>query len=212
MGISRPKVIDFSPLVDRIETRLPATSSLLSYGDRLTMVNSVLSYLPIFYTCTLSLPKSVILSINRARRHCLWRGSDINSSRKSLILWDRVCQPKSKGGLGVIDLRLQNNALLMKNLHKFYNRHLVPWVKLTWSSYYSDKVPHALSLKGSFWWKDALQFVDIFRGLLKCTIGDGRTCLFWSDLWNDKIRQRSYPRAFSFARNQKDSRKSLVYP
>lgn len=63
MGINRPKVIDFSPLVDRIERRLYATSALLSYGDRLTMVNSVLSSLPTYYMCTLSLPKSVINSM-----------------------------------------------------------------------------------------------------------------------------------------------------
>lgn len=184
MGISTPKVIDFSPLVDRVERRLSATSALLSYGDRLTLVNSVLSFLPTYYICTLSLPKYIILSIDRVRRHCLWRGSDINSSKKSLVLWDRVCQPKSKGGLGVIDLRLQNNALLIKNLHKFYNRHPIPWVTLR-SSYYVDKVPHALYLKGSFWWRDVLQFVDIFRGLSQCTVGDGKTCLFWVDLWNN---------------------------
>lgn len=134
MGISRPKVIDLSPLVDRVERRLSATFALLSYGDRLTLVNSVLSFLPTYYICTLSLPKYIILSIDRVRRHCLWRGSGINSSKKSLVLWDRVCQPKSKGGLGVIDLRLQNNALPIKNLHKFYNRHLIlgsPWGPLT---------------------------------------------------------------------------------
>lgn len=130
LGTTRPKVIDFAPLVDRIERRLSATSALLSYGDRITMVNSVLSSLPTYYICSLSLPKSVIESIDRARRHCQWRGSDINSSRKSLVLWERVCQPKNTGGLGVIDLNLQNAALLMKNLHKFYNRHPITCVNL----------------------------------------------------------------------------------
>ncbi len=113
LGTTRPKIIDFAPLVDRVERRLSATSALLSYGDRLTMVNSVLSSLPNYYMCSLSLPKSIIENIDRARRNCLWRGTDINSSRKSLVLWERVCQPKSRGGLGVINLRLHNNALLM---------------------------------------------------------------------------------------------------
>lgn len=92
-----------------------------------------------------------------------------------MVLWDRVCQLKSKGGLGVIDLRFQNNALLMKNLHQIYNRHTVRLVSLIWSTYYNGKVPHALSLKGSFWWRDVLQFVDNFRGLSKCAAGDGGT-------------------------------------
>jgi hypothetical protein len=50
-----------------------------------------------------------------------------------------VIKPKEKGGLGVINLRLQNDALLMKNLHKFYNREDIPWVHLIWDRYYTNK-------------------------------------------------------------------------
>lgn len=205
LGTTRPKIIDFAPLVDRVERRLSATSALLSYGDRLTMVNSVLSSLPTYYMCSLSLPKSIIENIDRARRNCLWRGTDINSSRKSLVLWERVCQPKSRGGLGVINLRLHNNALLMKNLHKFYNRLSIPWVSLIWSTYYINKDPHADRPRGSFWWKDVLQFADIFRGLSTCKVGDGKTCLFWDDFWNNKVRSVMYPRIHSYAVSLKDS-------
>lgn len=35
-------------------------------------------------------------------------------------------KPKEKGGLGVLNLSLQNDALLMKHLHKFYNRANIP--------------------------------------------------------------------------------------
>jgi hypothetical protein len=31
-------------------------------------------------------------------------------------------KPKDKGGFGVIDLTLQNKALLLKQLDKFYNK------------------------------------------------------------------------------------------
>lgn len=134
---TKPRVVDFSPLTDRIERRFTASSSFLSYGDRLTLVNSVLSSLPTYYMCTLSLPvSSVIDSIDRARRHCLWRGNDLNSTKKSLAAWSKVCKPKGKGGLGVIDLRVQNKGLLMKHLHKFYNRSCITWANLVWSSYY----------------------------------------------------------------------------
>jgi hypothetical protein len=39
-------------------------------------------------------------------------------------------QAKNSGGLGVISLRLQNEALLMKNLDKFVSKADLPWVKL----------------------------------------------------------------------------------
>jgi hypothetical protein len=33
-----------------------------------------------------------------------------------------VCLPKAEGGLGVLNLKTQNEALLLKNLHKFYKK------------------------------------------------------------------------------------------
>jgi hypothetical protein len=39
-------------------------------------------------------------------------------------------KPKDKGGLGVIDLTLQNEALLLKQLDKFYNKKNVQWFNL----------------------------------------------------------------------------------
>jgi hypothetical protein len=43
-----------------------------------------------------------------------------------------VTKPNSKWGLGVINLRLQNDVLLMKNLDKFFNKADLPWVQLIW--------------------------------------------------------------------------------
>lgn len=131
MGITKPRIVDFSPLIDRVERRLPATTSFLNHGQRLSMVNSLLSSLPTYYMCTLKLPKKVILHIDRARRHCLWRkNSDPETKTHSLAAWDIVCKPKKKGGLGIINLEIQNTALLLKLLHKFFNKKDLPWVHL----------------------------------------------------------------------------------
>ena len=125
----------------------------------------------------------------------------VNSNKKSLVLRDKVCQPKDKGGLGAIDLRLQKNALLLKKLHKLYKRLLIPWVNLIWNTYYSSKVPHVVSPKGSFWWRDVLQFVGIFKGISTFNVGDGKSYLFWEDLWNNKVRSSVFPRIHSFSRD-----------
>jgi hypothetical protein len=62
-----------------------------------------------------------------------------------------VQRPKSQGGLGVIDLATQNRALLLKHLHKFFNKAKVPCVDLTWKAYYSAILaPQARSPRGSF--------------------------------------------------------------
>jgi len=88
-----------------------------------------------------------------------------------------------KGGLGVVNLRAQNKALLLKNLDKFYNKRDIPWVNMIWHSHYSnDQIPHVSTNKGSFWWRDLLKLCDHFRGVATCQIGDGTTVLFWHDI------------------------------
>lgn len=62
----------------------------------------------------------------------------------TLAAWDLVCKPKNKGGLGILNLEVQNIALLIKHLDRFFNCKDLPWVKLIRNKYYadSDKPPH----------------------------------------------------------------------
>ena len=79
--------------------------------------------------CTLQVPAAVLDYIDRARRHCLWRGSESNAKMKPLVAWKKCSKPKNKGGLRIINFRTQNKALLLKHLDKFYNKCDIPWVQ-----------------------------------------------------------------------------------
>ena len=144
-------------------------------------MNSVFSALPTFYMCSLKIPIQVIKQIDIYRRHCLWCKGDINRRGTCLAAWETACKPKNQGGLGIIDIKSPNNALLMKFLDKFYNEVDIPWVSMTWSKFYSNSQtpPHARSLIGSFWWKDIMTLFHKFRDLANCNPSNGRTALFW---------------------------------
>lgn len=104
------------------------------------------------------------------------------------------------------NLRIMNAALLIKHLHKFYNKEDVPWVQLIWNTHYAQgQVPHASTEKGSFWFKDIMKFADNFRGIAAATIGPGDTTLLWSNVWNGNFLEHSLPRLYSFAKNKKVS-------
>ena len=118
-----------------------------------------------------------------------------------MVAWETVQKPKDKGGLGVINLRLQNDALLMKHLHKFYNHAEVPWVQLIWFKYYSEKVPHTSKEVGSFWWKDVMRLNNLYRSSSRCTAGTGSTVCFWEDRWTDDILSTTFPRIASFSKS-----------
>jgi hypothetical protein len=198
MGTTRPKIQDLMPLVDRLERRLVATSTFLAYGGRLQLIRSCLSSMPIFFMCSLDIPPGIIKQLNRIIRHCLWSDRKSDSKGKSLAAWDMICKPKQKGGLGILDFKKQNEALLMKHLHKFYNKEDLPWVKLVWS-YYPNGVPQATNLCGSFWWRDIMKLVDKYIAVCNATAGCGDSILFWNDTWNGILPSKQFPRLHSFA-------------
>ena len=177
VGTTRPKMVDFLPLVDCMERRLTASSCFLTQGGKLQLLNSVISSMPIYFLCSLQVPIGIIKQLERIQRQCLWRkyGKD---SGKSLAAWELVCRPKNKGGLGILNLQLQNQALLMKHLKKFYNKEEVPWVTLIWNSYYHQRVPHATELCGSFWWRDIAKHMDSFVVVSNIQIGPGIMCYY----------------------------------
>jgi hypothetical protein len=110
-----------------------------------------------------------------------------SSSCNALAAWTLVARPKCHGGLGVLNLELQNKALLLKQLHKFYEKADTPWVKLVWSLY-GNKVLHAQSRRcGSFWWWDIFSLVTEYLRISICKPGDDTSVLFWKDFWHDKI-------------------------
>jgi hypothetical protein len=140
---------------------------------------------------------------------------NVDTPKQSLASWKMICKPKAKGGLGIIDFQKKNDALLMKFLHKFYNKKMdVPWVKLIWETYYEGEVPHAAKACGSYWWKDLIKLMDQYRGFAKPEVKSGETVLFWSDAWEldsstVPLRDR-FPSLFSFAKDSKISVRDMV--
>jgi hypothetical protein len=103
MGPNKSKVEDFFPLVQRIERRHVSTSKFLTQAGKLEMVNSILSVLPTFFMSTLKLPPTIIKLIDKYRKHCFWRGSDLNDRKPPLAAWSLATRPKKEGDMGIIN-------------------------------------------------------------------------------------------------------------
>lgn len=176
----------------------------------MSILNSAITPIVTYTLCTIKVPKGFIDNIDRARKPCLWRGNIPENRGGNLVAWPNVMKPKDKGGLGVINLSLQNDALLLKQLHKFYNKDDIPWVHLVWSKYYNNQVPHTCRESGSFWWRDVMRLSTVYRGIAKCTLGDGSTVTFWADLWFQSVLAVQYPRLYSFVKDEAISVKDMM--
>jgi hypothetical protein len=106
----------------------------------------------------------------------IWRkkANDVQAGGSALVAWKKICRPKQQGGLGVLNLDIQNKAFLLKNVHKLFNREDTPWVNLIWNSYYASGAVHGQRLVGSFWWRAYLKLLDSYKALARCNLGDGK--------------------------------------
>lgn len=57
------------------------------------------------------------------------------------MAWKYAWNSKEEGGLGIINVRTQNSALLLKFSHKFHKKAYLPWVHLTWQHFYKIDKP-----------------------------------------------------------------------
>lgn len=86
-------------------------------------------------------------------------------------------------------------------MDKFFNGKDIPWVNLVWEKHYgNDRLPRIVK-KGSFWWRDVLKLLPIFKGMATVKINNG-ACFFWKDTWETQTLEQQFPQAFSFAKNK----------
>ena len=104
----------WQPIIRKFEAKLAKWKQRsLSMGGRITLINSVLSALPIYLLSFFKIPKKVVHKIVSIQRNFL-RGGHQEASKIPWVKWDTVCLPKNKGGLGIKDLSKFNEALLGK--------------------------------------------------------------------------------------------------
>ena len=66
--ITKPTVQDLMPLVCTMERRMPSTLALMSYGAKLSLLNTMITSLTIFALCTLKFPPKILELLDKIRR------------------------------------------------------------------------------------------------------------------------------------------------
>jgi len=66
--------------------------------------------------------KDVLKKLDYYRSRFFWHG-DKYKKKYRLAKWDILCHPKDQGGLGIIDLQVQNKCLLSKWIINLLNGH-----------------------------------------------------------------------------------------
>lgn len=87
---------------------------LLSLGGKLTLVNSVISSIPLYTLSVYKIPITILNKIDKLRRQFLWQGSDTSKRKYILMMWSVACLVKQLRGMGILNLREMSISLLLK--------------------------------------------------------------------------------------------------
>ncbi|XP_011620603.1 uncharacterized protein LOC105420077 [Amborella trichopoda] len=114
LGLGKPKKRQWSHIIDKVDRRLAGWKGrYLSFAGRNTHIKATLANALVYNMSLFHMPVSVASRLEELMRKFLWSG-EADSKKFHLIAWDKVCQPKHLGGLGIRLLRKQNSALLGK--------------------------------------------------------------------------------------------------
>jgi hypothetical protein len=115
-----------------------------------------------------------------------------------------MCKPKEFGGLGILNTKVMNIALMLKWIWKLYQAPSGLWVDLLKAKYlgdndlFSPEVPQ----RGSQFWNSIQKIKWYFKLGARHQVHNGRRTYFWLDWWTGSgpLRDR-FPRLFSCCDN-----------
>nr|GEV89462.1 hypothetical protein [Tanacetum cinerariifolium] len=106
---------DCKPLMSKFKDKINNwKNKSLSYAGRVQLIAYVLSFMQNYWASVFLLPKQVIYEINKVLKGFMWCQYELTKG-KAKVSWDAVCKPKDQGGLGLKNLGVWNEVLMVKH-------------------------------------------------------------------------------------------------
>ncbi|XP_071739224.1 uncharacterized protein [Rutidosis leptorrhynchoides] len=212
IGANMNKMESWKPVINKFEKRLADwKASSMSFGGRLTLVNSVLNSLPLYFFSLFRAPQCVLKNLECVRRIFFWGGSG-KETKIPWVKWDEVLLPFEEGGLNLGALKSSNLALIGKWWWRFKIETTSLWVRVI-RSIYGDS--GGLISGGNFLSKNScwtniikaggsIESVGIpFLNSFRRNIGSGKDTSFWLDPWlGDTTLKSRFGRLFKLDSDQ----------
>nr|XP_051212000.1 uncharacterized protein LOC127329534 [Lolium perenne] len=188
---------------------LPVGDRPLSVADRNFLIekseltNSCLSSLPLFAMGLYLLHDTTHAVMDKHRSRFFWEGA--GPKRKyHMVDWATVCKPRAFGGLGILNTKFMNIALMLKWIWKIYQNDEGLWADLLRAKYLGDHdlFSPAVPTKGSQFWNAIQKIKWYFKLGAKHQVRSGRRTYFWLDWWTGTGPIRfTFPRLFACCDN-----------
>jgi hypothetical protein len=128
----------------------------------------------------------------------------MSTKKYRLDKWDILRKPKSIGGMGIMDLDIQNKCLLSKWIVKLMSEEGT-WQKMLKKKYFKDKTLSQVERKkgDSHFWSGLMEVKSLFLERGRFRVHDGAQTRFWEDRWieNEPLMVK-YPSLYNIVRKK----------
>ncbi|KAH1198122.1 putative ribonuclease H protein [Glycine max] len=193
------------PIISKFELKLSKwKQKSLSMGGRITLINYVLTMLPIYLLSFFRVPKKVVHKLVSIQRNFLWGGGS-EVTKIAWVNWDTIFLPKNKGGLGIKDLSKFNEVLLGKWVWDLANNQDQFWARILMSKYGGwNALCYGRNRDDSSpWWKDLRYVFQQHHG--NCIFNN----LKWKWREDDLSLQDKYPTLYQVSTQQNHTINSM---
>ncbi|GJT68149.1 RNA-directed DNA polymerase, eukaryota, reverse transcriptase zinc-binding domain protein [Tanacetum coccineum] len=178
-------VNDCKPLISKVKAKVSDwKNKFLSYAGRVQLIASVLSSMQNYWASVFLLPKQVIYEINKILKGFLWCQGELTKG-KAKVSWEYVCKPKNQGGLGLKNLGVWNEVLMIKHLWNVASKKDTLWVKWIYTEKLKGRSIWEIDCdnKGTVGWRNILSLRDKVRKHVWWKCGNGESINVWHDNW-----------------------------
>ncbi|WMV58807.1 hypothetical protein MTR67_052192 [Solanum verrucosum] len=130
----------------------------------------------------------MVKKLEKMRRKFLWQGNK-EGKGYCLVKWDTVLLSKKDGGLGIRNIRLQNESLLLKWLWRCINEDKALWKEVIVSKY-GEASPWCTKIVTDTYgvgvWRTIRNLWQLMEDNICLKVGNGAKTKFWRDRWFDQ--------------------------
>ncbi|CAN1126818.1 Putative ribonuclease H protein At1g65750 [Linum perenne] len=163
------------------------TVKSLSLAGRVTLAHSVLSAIPAYVMQTSVIPVALCEEIDKRVRNFVW-GSSNDTRKVHLVSWEKICENKDCGGLGLKMSKQLNRAYMLKLAFTFLQNPDALWVRVLQSKYFKEVgealIPCHKSAQSPIWRAICKEWPTMLQGS-RAAIRNGKETMFWTTRWVD---------------------------
>ena len=183
--VGRNKQSIFKSIKEKLRKKLAGwKEKMLSKIGKEILIKAVVQAIPSYTMSCFKLPDSLCEDLTSMIRN-FWWGQKNDEKKIAWLRWDKLCEPKSCGGMGFKKIKQFNMALLAKQGWRLQTKPNSFVCHVLKAKYFpnSDFIHATLGNNPSYTWRSIMAAQSIVREGLRWRVGNDREIRIWEDKW-----------------------------